>query len=83
MKLKGKDRVYDGDRKLYRIIYDIIKRGQEREEIDDTYSCKEIGKMIVTVFRGCFYEWCLSDGASSLEEYGGRMLRHLISSFSV
>lgn len=83
LKLKGKDRIYDSDRRLYRIIYDIIRRGQERLEIDDTYSCKELGKMIVTVFRGCIYEWNLNDGASSLEEYGGRMIKYLISSFAV
>lgn len=81
LKMKSKRKIFDNQRNLYRILYDIIRDGQERGEFDDTYSFKEIGRMIITVIRGTMYEWCLNDGTSSIEEYGGRIMECLITSF--
>ncbi len=81
LNLKGKRKIYDNQRKLYEILYDIIKRGQQKGELSERYSYKEMARMIVTVMRGAMYEWCLTDGMNSLEEYGSRIEEYLLRSF--
>lgn len=81
LNLKGKKKVYDSQRQLYEILYDIIKRGQQKGELSERHSYKEMARMMVTVVRGVMYEWCLSDGMNSLEEYGSRIEEYLLRSF--
>ncbi len=81
LNLKGKRKLYDSQRQLYEILYDIIKRGQQKGELSERYSYKEMARMMVTVMRGAMYEWCLCDGMNSLEEYGSRIEEYLLRSF--
>lgn len=81
LKISHKERLIHVQRNLYVILADIARIGQERGELSSEDSYKTISRILVTAIRGSMYEWCLSNGASSLEESGIKIIKHLVSSF--
>jgi TetR/AcrR family transcriptional regulator, fatty acid metabolism regulator protein len=68
----------DKGRYLQILLSDIIKTGQQNNEITDEMSTDEIVDYFFTVARGVAYHWCLSDASYDLVEkmqsYIGRII---------
>lgn len=58
------------DRPLYKILYKIIKEGQESGEFRDDYTITELVKLATRSIRGTYYDWCLYDGDFDIVDNG-------------
>jgi len=62
----------DSARPYNRIICSLILEGQKRGEIRGDVSHVELAKVYCLLHRGLVFDWCLSEGAYSLLEFGRR-----------
>ncbi|WP_430884374.1 TetR/AcrR family transcriptional regulator [Fusibacter sp. JL216-2] len=60
----------DPDRPFYRILMDIVEEGQKLEDIRSDRSPFELVQIIVSNYRGVFYDWCISQGGFDLLSRG-------------
>ena len=49
-------------------LQDIIRNGQQKNEITADKSAEEITELLFLVARGVIFDWCLNDGQYNLEE---------------
>ncbi|SCZ06302.1 TetR/AcrR family transcriptional regulator [Alkaliphilus peptidifermentans] len=68
-------------RKFFYILDEIIKAGQNEGQIMTQFTYKDLSRMIMTVYRGILYDWCIAGGIFSLEEYGVRVMDQFLESF--
>ena len=50
------------DRSLYRILKDLINKGQEKGEYRRDLPAEALTNLLVRSIRGCFFEWCIYQG---------------------
>lgn len=67
------------DRMMATILQQIVARGIEKNQLSDKVSPKEITRMLFTVARGVVFEWCIKDGAFSLDKVMKQYILILIS----
>lgn len=67
---KGEQSLLDRNRVYYKLIRKLVTRGQERNEITDKMTVKEIVRFYALCERALMYDWCLCKGDYSLKEYG-------------
>ncbi len=63
-----------GDRLMVTILHEIIAKGIEKKQLFGRLGSREITQMLFTVARGVVFDWCIKDGAFSLE----KVLKHYI-----
>lgn len=56
------------ERDINRIIFNIIKRAKEKEQINTDFSTEEISNMILINIRGIVFDWCKFRGQYDLVE---------------
>lgn len=56
------------ERDINRIIFNIIKRAKEKEQINTDFSIEEISNMILINIRGIVFDWCKFRGQYDLVE---------------
>ena len=71
---KGEQSLLDRDRFYYKFIRKIVAKGQERGEITDVMTAKEIMRFYALCERALMYDWCLCKGDYSLKEYGKKTM---------
>ena len=71
---KGEKHLLDRSRLYYRILRQIIRQGQDREELRGDIPTGEMVKTYALCERGLLYDWCISGGEYSLRDYGGKMM---------
>ena len=71
---RGQRHLLDRSRAYYKILRQIITRGQERGELRTDLSAGEMAKAYALCERGLMYDWCICGGEYSLREYGAKML---------
>ena len=63
------DQIYRSiERDINRIIFNIIKRAKEKEQINTDFSTEEISNMILINIRGIVFDWCKFRGQYDLVE---------------
>ncbi len=67
---KGEQSLLDHNRVYYKLIRKFVTRGQEKNEITDKMTVKEIVRFYALCERALMYDWCLCKGDYSLKEYG-------------
>ena len=76
----GEKQFLDRTRTYYRMLRNIISRGQERGEITSAKSVNELCRLYALCERGILYDWCLSGGDYSLAEYGDTVMPLMMGS---
>ena len=56
------------ERDINRIIFNIIKRAKEKDQINTDFSIEEISNMILINIRGIVFDWCKFRGQYDLVE---------------
>ena len=66
---------------MQNILNDIIKDGQNKNELTSSISSNEIVQFLFVCVRGVVYDWCLRDGKFDLKnrihEYVNRLIQTL------
>lgn len=75
--------ILNQDRHYYKILRTLIKKGQEKGEIDATHSYAELTDMIANMQIGLTYSWCLQQRRFSLIDYGQRLLNPFLETLRV
>lgn len=71
---EGSKHLLDHNRVYYRLLRQIVTRGQERGELRKQMSSAEIVKAYALCERALLYDWCLLGGEYSLRAYAARMM---------
>ena len=75
---KKGDKYLNPTRPYNRIIRRIMQEGQEKGEIRDDISAAELSKIYSMIQRGALFDWCMSGGLYSFQEFGMRNMGILI-----
>ena len=78
---KGDKHLLDHNRTYYRLLRNIVVEGQERGQLQNDCSVKEMVKAYALCERALLYDWCLCNGEYSLVQYSAQMLPQFLSSF--
>ena len=66
---KGEKHLLDRNRVYYKLLRQIVSKGQEKGEIRTDLSVGEVVKMYAMAERSLMYDWCLCNGEYSLTSY--------------
>lgn len=66
-------------RTYYKLLRQIVLRGQERGELRDDLSANEITKLYALCERALMYDWCICNGEYSLKGYAKTVMPMLLS----
>ncbi|MBS4023720.1 MAG: TetR/AcrR family transcriptional regulator [Dethiobacter sp.] len=77
----NKEKIFlaDENRVLYKIVDEIINRGQQEGEFRKDISAKELTSLVTFMMRSFLYEWCINDGKFDLIETGQRFFSMFIN----
>ena len=76
---KGEKHLLDHSRTYYKLLRQIVLRGQERGELRDDLSANEITKLYALCERALMYDWCICNGEYSLKGYAKTVMPMLLS----
>lgn len=71
---KGEKHLLDRSRVYFRLLREIVLKGQERGEIRDDMTVNEIIKAYALMERALMYDWCLCGGEYSLTKYAASIM---------
>ena len=80
---KGDKHLQNQDRFYFHIITQIIAEGQERGQIANDMSVREIQRLYTMSERAIIYDYCISNGNYSLSEYTREMMPRLFGSVKI
>ncbi len=78
---KGEKHLLDRNRFYFRLLREIVMKGQERGEIRNDFSVGEITKAYALMERALMYDWCLCGGEYSLSKYSDTMMGLFLESY--
>ena len=78
---KGERHLLDRDRTYFKLLFKIVKEGQERGELTKERSANDIVKAYALTERAFLYDWCLCSGEYSLSDYATPLFRAFLSHF--
>lgn len=71
---KGEKHLLDQNRIYYRLLNELIAKGQRDGELTTRMSANEIAKIYALCERALLYDWCICNGEYSLREYAGKLM---------
>lgn len=71
---KGEKHLLDRNRYYYKLLRQIVLKGQESGEFRQDMSVNEIVKMYALCERALLYDWCICNGEYSLKLYAKSMM---------
>ncbi|MBR2028366.1 MAG: TetR/AcrR family transcriptional regulator [Oscillospiraceae bacterium] len=80
---KGDKHLQNQDRYYYQIITQIIAEGQERGQITNDMTVREIQRLYTLSERAIIYDYCISNGNYSLGEYTREIMPRLFGSVKI
>ena len=79
--VRGEKHLLDRDRVYFRLLREIVSRGQARGEVRDDMSVNEITKAYALMERALMYDWCLCGGDYNLSRYSAEMMGTFLNSY--
>ena len=70
------------DRKLYKIILEIIEDGKKDGSLKNTISKEQFFQVIIQALMGTIYYWGLQSDNRSLVEIGTPLIQQLVKSYN-
>ena len=78
---KGDKHLLDHNRLYYKVLRQIVMKGQERGELRPDITVNEMVRVYALCERALIYDWCLSSGDYSLLKYGQNMMPMFFQGF--
>ena len=78
---RGDKHLLDHNRIYYKLLRSIVLEGQQRGELRDDVTVSEMVRVYALCERALIYDWCLSEGDYSLQQYGRTMMPLFFGSF--
>ena len=75
---KGNRHLLDHNRVYYKLLRQIVVRGQRQGSLRDDVPPGEIVKTYALCERALLYDWCICNGEYSLRDYADKMLPRLM-----
>ena len=79
---RGEKHLLDRERVYFRLLREIVTRGQERGELRRDLTVNEITRAYALMERALMYDWCLCGGEYSLSRYSAEMMRMFLHSYA-
>lgn len=79
--VRGEKHLLDRDRLYFRLLREIVSRGQARGEVRTDMTVSEITKAYALMERALMYDWCLCGGVYNLSRYGEEMMGIFLKSY--
>ena len=79
----GERHLLDHNRVYYKLLRQMVVRGQSRGELTDTVPANEIVKTYALCERALLYDWCICNGQYSLKEYSEKMMPRFLSTYKL
>jgi len=79
---RGEKHLLDRDRLYFRLLREIVTRGQEKGEIRTDYSVSEITRAYALMERALMYDWCLRGGDYALSRYSSDFMGMFLSHYA-
>ncbi len=76
---KGEKHLLNNRRVYYKILKQIVSKGQEKGELTNELTVSEIVKIYAMCERALLYDWCLCNGSYSLKNYSKEVFPMLLS----
>ena len=80
---KGDKHLLDHNRLYYKVLRQIVMKGQERGGLRPDITVNEMVRVYALCERALIYDWCLSNGDYSLLKYGQNMMPMFFQGFRV
>ena len=78
---RGEKSLLDRNRTYFKLLWKIIKEGQEKEELRTDLSVNEIVDSYAMFERALMYDWCLCNGKYALARYSDQMMPMFLEVF--
>ena len=78
---RGDKHLLDHNRLYYKVLRQIVMKGQERGELRGDVTVNEMVRVYALCERALIYDWCLSSGDYSLLKYGQTMMPMFFQGF--
>ena len=78
---RGDQHLLDHNRTYYKVLRQIILQGQQRGQLRSDVSVGEMVRVYALCERALIYDWCLSGGDYSLQQYSKTMLPMFFGGF--
>ena len=72
--VRGEKHLLDRDRLYFRLLREIVSRGQAAGEVRTDRTVNEITKAYALLERALMYDWCLCGGEYNLSRYSAEMM---------
>ena len=79
--VRGEKHLLDRDRLYFRLLREIIGRGQARGEIRSDRTVNELTKAYALMERALMYDWCLCGGEYNLSRYSAELMGQFLQSW--
>ena len=79
--VRGEKHLLDRDRLYFRLLRQIVSRGQADGEVRADLTVSEITKAYALMERALMYDWCLCGGVYNLSRYGAEMMGLFLQSY--
>ena len=79
--VRGEKHLLDRDRLYFRLLRQIVSRGQANGEIRSDRTVSEITKAYAMMERALMYDWCLCGGVYNLSRYGAEMMGQFLETY--
>ncbi len=80
---KGERHLLDRNRTYFKLLHQIVKRGQERGELRADVTANEIVTAYAMFERALMYDWCLHNGSYALSKYASDMMPMLLRGYAL
>ncbi|WP_297136867.1 TetR/AcrR family transcriptional regulator [Terrisporobacter sp.] len=80
---KGQKHLLDQTRVYYRVLQQIITEGQDRNQIKNDRSSREIVRIYAMQERAVLYDWCICEGNYPLSSYGVELIEIFLKDFKI
>lgn len=78
---KGERHLLDRSRTYFKLLFKIVREGQESGELCRDVSANEIVKTYALLERAFIYDWCLCSGEYSLAAYSAPLMRAFLGRY--
>lgn len=79
---RGEKHLLDRNRVYFRLLREIVTKGQERGEIRRDLTVNEITKAYALMERALMYDWCLCGGEYSLSKFSAEMMGMFLKNYA-
>ena len=79
--VRGEKHLLDRDRLYFRLLREIVSRGQAAGEVRTDRTVNEITKAYALLERALMYDWCLCGGEYNLSRYSAEMMGMFLQNY--